>query len=251
MWPHSLVLAIGESAVCVGTDDAALAEQLRPWQLATDLHGAHVQLVDYAIELHPPKPEHRAAPRTLPSLRHGTAILGRGTDLDALRDGFLRVLGSFAAPVPHGCVRLLGLPLLRDGAVDLVPPDMADHLSSRWLHQRGFTPVYVASVVVDTRTLEVHIDAPLATSAGDGIHEPTALVAPLRRWWCALPDPAAALGFGRFVAFLAHRLAPPASAADDRAGSAALAALVRLVERLPPERIGFGRGDLLTRLGEP
>lgn len=248
MWPHSLVLGLGESAVCVGTDDAALAEQLSPWQLAAEPHGAPEQLVDYAIELHPPKPQHRAAPRLLPSLRHGTATLARSTDVDALRDGFLRILGSFVAPVPRGCVRVLGLPLLRDGAVELVPPHMADHLSGRWLHDRGFTPVPVASVVVDPLTLEARIDAPLIASGGSGPDAP-ALVAPIRRWWCAVPDPAAALGPGRFLAYLAHRIAPPASAADDRQGSDALAALVRLVHQLPPERIGFGPGELLARLG--
>lgn len=245
MWPHSLVLGIGESAVCIGTDDDGIAEQLRAWELPDEpVPGEPVtRLVDYAIELHPPHPQQRAAPRTLPNLRHGTSVLGRGADLDALRDGFLRTLGSFVAPVPPGCVRLLGLPLLRDGGVELVPPEMAGHLSSRWLHHRGFGAVHVASVVIDPTRLEVRIDAPLGASERD------ALVAPLRRWWCTLPDPSQVLTAGRFLALLAHRLAPAATAADDGAGSAALAALVRLVAQLPPVRIGFGSEDLLAQLG--
>jgi hypothetical protein len=101
--------------------------------------------------------------------------------------------------------------------------------------------VPVATVVIDPTTLLVHIDAPL------GATEPP-LTLPLRRWWCALPDPGAELTFARLVAHLGHRLAPPVTAADDERISEALAALVRIAERLPPERIGFEAEDLRHRL---
>jgi hypothetical protein len=241
VWPHSLQLGIGETAVCVGTDDAAIAAQLAPWALVDDPSVVAPELVDFGLELHPARPAHRAAPRTLPNLRHGTTVIGRGGDVAALSDGLLRTLGSFLSPLPAGCLRLSGLPLLRDGAVELAPPDVADHLSSRWLQARGLQPLHVASVVVDPATLEVHIDAPLGSPDAS-------FSAPLRRWWCALPDPDAELGGGRFLAHLAHRLSPPTTTVDDDRVGDALSALVCLVERLPPERIGYGSDDLIDRL---
>ena len=231
MWPHSLVIGVGEVAVCVGTDDAGLAAHLQPW--AVDEPAG---LVDYALTLHPPE-RPRGEPRELPSLRHGTDVLARTQDTDLLRDGLLRTLAALA-PSPAGTVRLSGVPLLRDGAVHLAPPELAAVLPSRWLAQHGFTPVWVQSVAVNPATLQVHIAAPLGS-------DDQPLVAPLHDWWITVHDPTVELTFAQWLTHAAPRLGPVADAA---AGTAAMEVLMELLHRLPALPVSAARGDLQAAL---
>lgn len=231
MWPHSLVIGVGEVAVCVGTDDADVAAHLQPW--AVDEPAG---LVDYALTLHPPE-RLRGEPRELPSLRHGTDVLARTQDPDLLRDGLLRTLAALAS-TPAGTVRVTGVPLLRDGVVHLAPPELAAVLPSRWLAQHGYTPVWVQSVAVNPTTLQVHIAAPLGSD-----QEP--LVASLHEWWITVHDPTVELTFAQWLTHAAPRLGAVVDAPTD---TAALEGLMALLRRLPALPVSAARGDLQAAL---
>lgn len=242
MWPHVLLIAVGDTAVCIGTDDDEIADLLRSWCVPVGSVPAidRVDRVDFGLELHPPAPSHRALPRTIPTLSHGIRVVGRARDIDALRDGLLRTLGSLSAQVPSTHVRLAGLPLLcDDGAVEVASPDELDRVADRWLRQRGLAPIYVPSAVVDPHTLTVRIEAPFGSSAAP-------IIAPLRRWWCEQPDVqvADAASFGSMMAGSVHRLATQLQEELPRlqqpqhlshpGPDAPLSALAELVQRMPP-----------------
>ena len=170
-------------------------------------------------------------------MQHGSRVVGRSADAAALREGLLRTLGALAADTPPGHLRLSGLPLLRDGGIELAAPEAVDRVAHRGLLARGYTPLYVPSLLVDPATLLARIEAPFGSD-----EEP--VLAPLRRWWTAAPPPdgSAPVSLARVVADVAHRIAPPLHADQmlvDAQGSA-LTALVQLVEQLPPERGGPG-----------
>ena len=182
MWPHHLTIAAGRTAIGIGTDDEALASLLQPWCIALDqLHGT-THRVDFGAELHPPRLALRTAPRAVPTVQHGSRVVGRSTDAAALREGLLRTLGALAADTPPGHLRLSGLPLLRDGGIELAAPEAVDRVAHRGLLARGYTPLYVPSVLVDPATLLARIEAPFGSD-----EEP--VLAPLRRWWTAAPPP--------------------------------------------------------------
>ena len=229
MWPHQFTIALGDVAVGIGTDDDQLATTLAPARIEPG-ELLDPERVDFGMEWHPARPA-RGVPRSLPTNQHGSSVIGRATDLAALRDGLLRTLADAAAPTPPGCVRLTGLPLLRDGAVELVSPDDIGQLSHRRLVARGYSPTYVPSVLIAPGTLTVHIAAPWGTDA-----PPT--VAPLRTWWAQLPAGEAghALTLGQTVAHVAHRIAQPMIEPPTvpTGADAELAALVHLVQQLPP-----------------
>lgn len=238
MWPHSFDLALGDAVVGVGTDDDEIAALLAPFALPDDSRLPSIRTPDFGLELHPDPPVHRAQPRALPSLQHGTLIVGRSGDVAPLRDGLLRTLAS-VGPAEHGTVRLTGLPLLVEGGVILAPPEVADRGSLRRLRNTGHTPIYVPSVSIDPAGLTVHLPAPFGTDAA-----PT--VAPLLQWWLPLhaDDPVlavASLSVGQLVAHAVHRMAAPwfedelDGPAADAVGTARLAALVALVAALPPQ----------------
>lgn len=234
-------IVVGEAVVGVGTDDAELAALLTPWA-SRDGAEATALTPDFGVELHPSPPAHRAQPRILPSLQHGTLVIGRTTDAAALRDGLLRTIASIGPQATDGRLWLAGLPLLVDGAIVLAPAEVADRGSLRRLRNRGYVPVYVPSVEVDPATLLVHIPAPLDGSA-------PSIVAPLREWWVPVLDetvPALPPTVGRLAAQATSQLAAPwfddelDGPAADAAGISALQALIALVDRLPPT---IGRFD--------
>lgn len=214
--------------MCVGTDDADVAAHLQPWHIDEP-----AGLVDFGLTMHPPvRP--RGVPRELPSLRHGTEVMARAHDTAALCDGLLRTLAGLG-PAPADTIRLTGVPLLRDGAVDLAPPALAAALPSRWLAAHGYTPVYTQSVTIHPATMAVHIPAPLGSDAAP-------IVAPLGRWWVTLNDPTASLTFAELMVRTAPRLdlAVPATAA--------LTGLMSLMQQLPPLPVSAARGDLQAAL---
>lgn len=229
MWPHQFTIALGDVAVGIGTDDDHLAEALAPSRIDPG-ELADPTRVDFGIEWHPPRPA-RGAPGSLPTNQHGSSVIGRATDIAALRDGFLRTLSAVGAPTPAGQVRLTGFPLLRDGGIELLGPDDISKASHRGLVARDYSPVYVPNVVIDPSTLTVHIAAPWGT---DG--EPIA--APLHTWWAQLPtgEPGQSLTLGQTVAHVAHRIAQPMlePTSPPTGIDAELAALVHLVQQRPP-----------------
>ena len=223
MWPHLMTLALGDLVVVVATDDDQLANTLAPW--FTSDPAIDVSVVDFSAQLHPPSPGHRSVPRSIPVVHHGTVVLARSTDIDELRSALLRVLAALIADVPEGCVRLTGVPLLRGGAVELASLQAAAE-GSRALRRRGYEPMYAGSVVVDPRALTVTIPAPLGTSRS----LPT--VAPLRVWWSDLPNAQPQWPLAQVVAMTVQRSI--AMAPDHTFTSSQLAALVALMEHLPP-----------------
>ena len=222
MWPHLMTLALGDLVVVVGTDDDQLATTLAPW--VTTNPDIDQSVVDFSAQLHPPPPVHRSGPRLIPVVHHGTVVLARSTDIDELRTALLRVLGSLTADVPEGCVRLTGVPLLRDGAVELASLQTAAE-GSRTLRRRGYEPMYSGSVIIDSVALTVNIPPSLGSSAS-----PT--VAPLRAWWSDLPNAEPPWPFAQVVAMTTPRII--AMAPDRSLTSSQLAALVALMEYLPP-----------------
>lgn len=227
MWPHVLTIAVGDTLVVVGTDDDSLAALLQPLRVSSDEHAPDVSTrLDFGVELHPPRPVQRAAPRSLPAFQHGSRVIGRAGDIDELRDGVLRTLASLVVPLPAGQVRLTGVPLLHTDGLELAPPAAAA-VAHRRLIARGRHPLYVPTVRVDPTTLLATIDAPLGSPDGP-------LVVPLRRWWLDgdSADSEQPATLGRLVALAAHRTVDPLRGAEPH--SLHLAALVQLVDRLPP-----------------
>ncbi len=181
MWLHSFVIGIGDLAVCVGTDDDDLAAALAPWVV-----DAPATLVDFGAELHP-RETPRGIARTLPNLRRGSNWIASAPAADPVRDGLLRILGALAEqPVP-GEFRLAAVPVLRDGAVDLLTVDEVAHGSYRRLSRGGATPLLVDRVSIDPEALTVRIAAPLGSGqprswphCGAGA-SPTAAASPTHR----------------------------------------------------------------------
>jgi len=217
-----MTLALGDLVVVVGTDDDHLAATLAPW--LTFAPGIDASVVDLSAQLHPPPPAHRSGPRLIPVVQHGTVVLARSTDIDELRTALLRVLGSLTVDVPEGCVRLTGVPLLRDGAIELASLRTATE-GSRALRRRGYEPMYSGSVIIDPVALTANIPPPLGSSAS-----PT--VATFRAWWSDLPDADPPWPFAQVVAMTVPRII--AMAPDRSLTSSELAALVALMEHLPP-----------------
>ena len=217
-----MTLGLGDLVVVVGTDDDQLATTLAPWVTTNpDIDAA---VVDFSAQLHPPPPVHRSGPRLIPVVHHGTVVLARSTDIAELRTALLRVLGSLVADVPEGCVRLTGVPLLRNGAIELASLQTATE-GSRALRRRGYEPMYSGSVIIDPVALTANIPPPLGSPAS-----PT--VATFRAWWSDLPDADPPWPFAQVVAMTVPRII--AMAPDRSLTSSELAALVALMEHLPP-----------------
>ncbi len=217
-----MTLALGDLVVVVGTDDDQLAASLAPW-LTTNLD-IDLSVVDLSAQLHPPSPVHRSVPRSIPVVHHGTVVLARSTDIDELRTALLRVLAALTTEVPEDCVRLTGVALLRDGALELASPHTAAE-GSRALRRRGYEPMYSGSAIVDPVALTVTIPAPLGSSDA-----PT--VAPLTAWWSDLPAADPPWPFAQAVAMTLWRSI--AMAPHPSLTSSQLAALVALMQHLPP-----------------
>ncbi len=227
MWPHSLTLLVHDTVVAVGTDDPTVAALLQPWR--TDL--PHPGPADFGLALHPPAPMGRGEPRALPTLQHGTRVLGRSADPDALVDGLLRTLATATATAtataPAGVLWLSGLPLVRDGQLAIAAANTLDRTSARALARLGWQPLFVPAVLVDPAALTATVPAPL----GDGRRP---LTLPLGGWWLDGELPARA-DVARTVAHAAPLLAGAWHAdAGLSVGSDELGALVALVQRLPP-----------------
>ena len=215
MWPHSIVIGVGDTAVCVGTDDAHLIAALAPWVIDEP-----AELVDYGAQLLPPAAP-RGQPRALANLRHGSDWLASSPDPGPIREGFLRILGAVANATGPAEICLSGVPLLRDGAINLAAPDEAAHASARLLSRDGQQPLLVDSVIIDTEQLQVTVAGTL-----DGQQPP--MTAALHEWRVSGLDPTMT------VAEVVARVAPRLRSRDVRHAVGGLHALAQLVRRLPP-----------------
>lgn len=156
MWPHSIAVGVGRTAIVVGSDDAHLIAELEPWRVDVDRN-----LVDFALETDPPQPESRSAPRLLANLRHGSDRLVHSTDVAMLRESLFRMLSAYEHETKPGTLRLNGMLLEREGGAIVVPLDNARLVPVRQLQRLGFTPCYSQSVLIDVATQEVLVDARL------------------------------------------------------------------------------------------
>ena len=215
MWPHSVVIGVGDTAVCVGTDDSHLVDALAPWIIEEP-----AELFDYGAQLLPP-PAPRGQPRALANLRHGSDWLASSPDPAPIREGLLRVLGGIADREGAGEIRLAGVPLMDGATINVAAPEEAAHASVRQLSRGGRLPLLVDGVIIDTERLLVRVSGAL-----DGSHPP--IVAPLREWRAANLDPL--MNLAQVVAALAPRLRNR----DTQHAVEGLRALAQLVRKLPP-----------------
>jgi hypothetical protein len=230
--------------VCVGTDDHDLAAYLAPWAIIEP-----AELVDLAAELHPRSPADGNGARMMANLRRGSDWVAATPDPGPVGDGLLRILAAIAADDiaaddMRGAgrrVMLAGVPSIRDGAVDLLPPAQLATGSYRRLAAAADRLSLVDRVVVDVDSLTVQVATPLGRP-GDST---AAEVWPLRSWRVDLPmtplDTGDERGDGGHVAQTVAALAPLLDVVGvpghdgHRGPHGALSALARLIERMPPE----------------
>ena len=260
MWPHSLVIDVAGTAVCIGTDDADTAVWLEPLRItgtdAADPFGA--LLVDFALETHAASADQTGSTRPLPTLGRGTAAIARSLDTARLRRGLARCLGAIADPTAAGTVRLrTGALVGSDGGVVLVPTDRLGGLSERWLTAHGLEPLCVDTVDVDVVTRMVRIAPGLASL------EPaaTAVEGPLTVWFADLPQSGdagdAELTGARRVAPLVDLIADPLAGCADAGASPApqIELLTALLAAVEPIVIGHApaevRSALASHAGSP
>jgi hypothetical protein len=170
VWPHSISIGLGGTAISIGTDSADVIAALDRWQIA-DVG----EPVDYCLELDPASPG-PGKPRPFPGLYHGSTALLRSRDVTRITAAFMRVLSSHARPAGDGQVRIGLMPVVRNGVALLVPPASMATVPARWLESEGIEALYTVSSLVDAGEARVLVDPPL----GDD-DEPTALT--LGGWW--------------------------------------------------------------------
>jgi len=160
VWPYSSVLGLGDTQICVGTDDEDLATSLLPWAVDEDR-----LLVDLGLELHPAPPARRGEPRKRPNLRHGTLYLASTDDTAILRSSLLDHLGMLARAVGPAEVRVRAMVLERDGLAYVVPVALARQMPQRRLDQLGFRPHYSLATAVDTERSRVLLGPALGSDS--------------------------------------------------------------------------------------
>ena len=169
MWPHSLVIGVGGVAISVASDDPTVIGRLRPWQIDADR-----DVVDYALELDPARPEGR-----------------RGV----LTTAFMRILATFSPGAGADHFRIGLMPIVHDGRVILIPPDHGGKISHRWYKSESIRPIYSMSSLVHVANLTVDLDAPL-----DSSDSASAESLPLLEWWLPSSNPSAEISPGHALA---------------------------------------------------
>lgn len=218
MWPHSISIGVGATAISIGTDASEVIARLEPWRIL-DVGGP----IDYCLELQPTAPR-AGKPRPLPGLYHGSKALVRSRDGDRLTAALLRILGSHARPAGDGQVRIALMPVVRDGVALLAPSATIGALSDRWLVAQGIEALYTVSSLVDARTARVLVDPPLG--GDDDPVTPT-----FGGWWLPPSGGDGALSPG-FAVAEAMRLVSGVTAAN---AASALRTVATLVERIHPD----------------
>ena len=230
MWPYSFVIAVNGTVLTIGTDDQELMEHLRPWVVPEPS-----SLVDFGLQAHPPQPENRAAPRLLPSLKHGSDVLARSDDVDLLRTALLRMITASTNPTPVGMIRVSGAVLERDGLGYVVPEGNLRSFSYRALARQGIVVHPGLSVLIDASNAAVHLDA--AHGTAESVRK-----VPLRAWLFNHREPGLPATVGEDVARVLgnlwgdwHAMHSPLQTLD---------AASTLVSFLRPRYVAFGRESL-------
>lgn len=229
MWPHSIAVGVGHTAVVVGTDDALLIAELDPWRVEVDR-----AVVDLVLESTPEQPEQRSAPRVLPNLRHGSTRIAASSNVAMLRNALLRMLGAYADVHAEGYLRLPGMLLVREGRGTLVPLESARLVGPRQFERMGFEPQYSQSVLIDVAAGDAIVDAPLGASGAQ-------FRVPLDVVWL----------FHRAPDIAVSRAVQVARVLGNAMGPAHLTDVVALVERLPVRFMASGRTSLENALTAP
>jgi hypothetical protein len=190
VWPHSLVIGVGGVAISVASDDPTVIGRLRPWQIDADR-----DVVDYALELDPARPEGRRGVRPLARLLHGSCDLVRLRDTQELTTAFMRILATFSPGAGADHFRIGLMPIVHDGRVILIPPDHGGKISHRWYKSESIRPIYSMSSLVHVANLTVDLDAPL-----DSSDSASAESLPLLEWWLPSSNPSAEISPGHALA---------------------------------------------------
>ena len=234
MWPHSFVIAVNGTVLTIGTDDQELMEHLRPWVVPEPS-----SLVDFGLQAHPPQPENRAAPRLLPSLKHGSDVLARSDDVDLLRTALLRMITASTNPTPVGMIRVSGAVLERDGGAYVVPEGNLRSFSYRALARQGVLAHPGQSVLLDASDGTVQLDVALGSTD-------SARRLPLRAWLFNHREPGLPTTVGEDVARVLgnlwgdwHTMHSPTQTLD---------AASTLVSLFRPRYVAFGRESLENEL---
>jgi len=239
VWPHSLVVGINGVAVCVGTDDPAVAEYLAAWRIDEP-----AELVDFGLRLHPAQPSERSAPRNLPSVHVGSDVLGRSEDTESLRNALLRLIAAVTEPIPQELLRIRGAVLERDSQAWIAPEGNLRTVSLRRLKRSGFGVWFAQTVLIDAEAMQVVIDRPLGSSE-------TMRRLPLAGVWLNHREPTAEVTPGEHLArLLAHCEVDPFDTEAD-AGARSRSMIVsaaRLVSAAPVRYVSFGRQALENEL---
>lgn len=239
MWPHSLVIGVNGTAVCVGTDDTATLAHLERWRIDEP-----ADLVDYGLRLHPAQPSDRSAPRVLPSLHVGSDVLARSGDTEALRSALLCVLAAATEPCPEGLLRVSGAVLEREGAAWIVPETNLRTMSVRMLNRSGFVVWHAQTTLVDAASMEVVLQRPL------GSDDATRRL-PLAGLWLNHREPSAPTSPGEDVARLLGNCQLDPAEVRDRSGalsSTMLLLAASVVASAPVRYVSFGRQALENEL---
>lgn len=234
MWPHSFVIAVNGTLLTIGTDDPDFLGYLRPW--VVDEQSA---LVDFGLQSRPPQPENRAAPRLLPSLKHGSDVLARSDDVDLLRAALLRMITAATTPTPAGMIRVSGAVLERDGGAYVVPEGNLRSFSYRALARQGVLAHPGQSVLLDTSDGTVQLDVALGSTE-------SARRLPLRAWLFNHREPAVPTTVGEDVARVLANLWGDGQ--TEHLPEQLLASAASLVLRVRPRYIAFGRESLENEL---
>lgn len=229
MWPHSITIGLGGTAVVVASDDSSIVEELGPWSVDVER-----SVVDLALETTPAQPAERSAPRTLPNLRHGSDRIATSPDVAMLRAALMRMLAAHGSRHATGFLRLPGMVLVREGRATVVPLGGARFVAHRQFRRLGFDPVYAQSVLIDVAAVEAVIDAPLGST-----ESPRRL--PLETLFLFHREPDAPVTRGTVVARLL----------GNALGEVALHDAVVLVGRVPVRCIASGREALEKALTAP
>jgi hypothetical protein len=218
VWPHSITVGVGGTAISIGTDSPDLVATLAPWRI--DNVG---EPTDYCLELAPEAPG-AGRPRALPGLYHGSTALLRSRDTARVTATLLRVLASHDRPAGEHQVRVTLMPVVRDNVAILVPRATVAAVPDRWLQAQSIEAVHTVSSLVDAESGTVSIDPPL------GAGEPPQAVS-FGGWWLPPHFFEGDLSPGFAVAEVMTLV----TGINDRNALSALRAVARLVERANPE----------------
>lgn len=228
-----MVIGVDGTAITVGTDDESLAAYLRRWEIE-----APAELVHFGLRVNPEQPTERSAPRELPSLKFGSDVLARSSDVAMLRSALLRMIAAVSTTPSPELLRLRSSMVEFRGHAYLVPEGNLRSVSIRMLERLGIRPWFAQTVLLDPVRGSIHLDPELGSDAGG-------LALPLGGWWFNHREPGETVSDGehlaRVLGHLDHRRSGDGS-------TEVLESLVVLMAAVPPRYLAYGRVELENAL---